>query len=216
MDEMTAPTPQDPADPQRGYRLGGRFLEACDCEAICPCWIDEVPDEERCTGVYVWDITTGDADGYGLDGLRVASVSFHEGKRRTARQTVVLFIDERADSKQADVLAELFAGKRGGPLGELAMMLGEIAARRRAKIDIVWDGLKATLDIEGQVRVATQPKIGPSGRVTTLTDPAMADELGSPAHVALSDDFRVSVSELEDKVDVKGRSATTGWFSYLG
>ena len=46
---------------RRGYRLVGRFLEACDCYAICPCWIDELPDEDRCTGLYVWDIAAAGA-----------------------------------------------------------------------------------------------------------------------------------------------------------
>jgi hypothetical protein len=221
MDSMSPPTqpdavPPEPvaAAPQMGYRITGRFLEACDCQAICPCWIDEVPDEDRCTGLYVWDITAGDALGHGVDGLRVASVSYHQGKRRTSRQTVVLFIDERASDAQRDALAAVFSGRSGGPLGELAMMLGEVAAQRSADIDITWDGAQARLDIEGKVRVTTVPKIGPSGRVTTLVDPAIAESMGSPAHVGLSEEFVIKLPQLAEKIKVKGRSTTTGWFSY--
>jgi len=220
MDSMSQPTPSDAAavepdaGPQRGYRLTGRFLEACDCQAICPCWIDEVPDEGTCTGLYVWDISTGDAKGHGLDGLRVASVSYHQGKRRSSRQTVVLFIDEHASDAQADALADIFSGRSGGPLGELSMMLGEVASQRRAKIDITWDGIEAQLDIEGKVRVKTRAKLGPSGRATTLVDPAIAESMGAMANIGLSEEFLVKLPELGSKLNVKGRSTTTGWFSY--
>jgi hypothetical protein len=161
----------------------------------------------------VWDISAGDAGGHGVGGLRVASLSYHQGKRRSSRQTVVLLIDERASDRQREVLADVFSGRSGGPLGELAEMLGQIAAQRSATIDIAWDGVKARLDVEGAIRVSTHPKIGPSGRVTTLVDPAIAESFGSPAHIGLSDEFVIDLPEL-DKIDVKGRNATTGWFSY--
>ena len=213
MDTTTERSGQGPA---MGYRLTGRFLEACDCYAICPCWIDEVPDEDRCTGLYVWDISTGEAKRHDVGGLRVASVSFHQGKRRTSRQTVVLLIDERASDAQRAALSDVFTGRSGGPLGELADMLGELAAQRSAKIDITWDGQKATLDIDGSVRASNEPKLGPSGRVTSLVDPAIAETFGSPALVGLSKEFRIALPELEEKIEVRGRSANTGWFSYAG
>src|SRR3954452_1905705 len=105
---------------QAGYRITGRFLEACDCFAICPCWIDEVPDEDECTGLFVWDIIGGEARGHDVSGLRVASASFHSGKRRGSRQKVMLFIDERASDHQSEALSNVFTGRSGGPLGELA------------------------------------------------------------------------------------------------
>ncbi|MFL6128021.1 MAG: DUF1326 domain-containing protein [Mycobacteriales bacterium] len=200
----------------RGYRLTGRFLEACDCYAICPCWIDEVPDEARCTGIFAWDIAAGEAHGHDVSGLRVVSVSYHEGKRRGSRQRVVLLFDEGADDSQRSALSEVFSGRSGGPLGELAGMLGELAAQRSAKIAISWDGQKAVLDIDGRVRVANEPKVGPSGRVTSLVDPELSEVFGSPALVGVSTDFRVDLPELEPKIKLRGRSANTGWFSYTG
>lgn len=215
MNPMTPGGGTDRPD-QAGYRITGRFLEACDCYAICPCWIDEEPDEDRCTGLYAWDIATGEAGGHDVSGLRVASVSFHEGRRRGSRQRVVLLVDERADEMQHAALAEVFTGRRGGPLGELAAMLGQLVAQRDARIDITWSGQQATLDIEGTVRVRNEPKVGPSGRVTSLVDPALADVFGAPALIGLSTEFHVDLPDLEAAIDVRGRSANTGWFSYTG
>lgn len=214
MDSMTESSAPDRPRSFSGYRLTGRFLEACDCYAICPCWIDEVPDEGRCTGLYLWDIGAGEARGHDVGGLRVASASFHEGKRRGSRQRVVLLIDERADDRQRAALSEVFTGRAGGPLGELADMLGELVAERTARIDVTWDGAQAVLDIEGTVRASNDPKVGPSGRVTSLVDPVLADTFGSPALVGISREFHLELPELEGRIDVRGRSANTGWFSY--
>jgi hypothetical protein len=206
-----------PAEPSMGYRIAGRFLEACDCYAICPCWIDEVPDDEECTGLFVWDINSGEAMGHDVGGLRVASASFHQGKRSGARQKVVILIDDRASDMQRSALSEVFTGRRGGPLGELADMLGELVAQRSAKIDITWNGEKATIDIDGgAIKAGNEPKIGPSGRVTSLVDPALAVTFGSPALVGTSTQFKLALDELKTKVDVQGRSAQVGWFSYTG
>jgi hypothetical protein len=214
MNSMTQPSGQPL--PMSGYRLAGRFLEACDCYAICPCWINEVPDEDRCTGLFVWDITAGEAKGHDVAGLRVASVSFHQGKRVGSRQQVMLFIDDRASDHQSSALASVFTGRSGGPLRELAEMLGDLVAERSAKIDITWDGTKAKLDIEGAVRVRNDPKVGPSGRVTSLVDPAAAETFGSPALVGVSEEFHVQLPELKTSIDLNGRSANVGWFSYTG
>src|SRR4051794_10596219 len=188
----------------RGYRLTGRFLEACDCHAICPCWIDEVPDEDECTGLFVWDIVNGEALGHDVSGLRVASASFHAGKRRGSRQKVMLFVDDRASDEQSGALGNVFTGRSGGPLGELADMLGELVAQRSATIDITWDDDAATVSIDDAIRAGNTPKVGPSGRVTSLVDPAMAVTFGSPALVGLSTVFHIELAELSKTIDVKG------------
>jgi hypothetical protein len=149
-------------------------------------------------------------------GLRVVSLSYHEGKRRGSRQRVVLLFDEEASDMQRSVLSDVFTGRSGGPLAELADMLGELAAQRSAKIAISWDGQKAVLDVDGRVRVANEPKVGPSGRITSLVDPELSEVFGSPALVGLSTDFRIDLPELEPKIKLRGRSANTGWFSYTG
>jgi hypothetical protein len=213
MEESSRPSAQESATT---YRIVGRFLEACDCYAICPCWIDEEPDEERCTGLYVWDIADGEAKGNDVGGLRVASISYHEGNRRGSRQKVMLLIDERADDHQRRALSDVFTGRSGGPLAELGAMLGELVGQESARIDLRWEGQAATLDIEGKVRVSTESKVGPSGRVTTLVDSALAESFGSPALVGVSKELKLSFPDDEIEIDVRRRNANVGWFSYTG
>ena len=77
------------------YDLAGRFIEVCDCTLLCPCWVSEAPDDNHCTGLFVWDIGTLDGhpptdhnrsiiDGTDVTGRRVVSVSIHRGRRPPA------------------------------------------------------------------------------------------------------------------------------------
>ena len=122
------------------YELQGHFLEACDCNAVCPCWIDDEPDEEECTGLFVWDIDRGVIDGNDVSGMRVASVSFHERKRSTSHQRVVVFVDTRAADDIADALGEVFTGKRGGTLGELGHLM-----HGNTRLSITMSALRSSL-----------------------------------------------------------------------
>ncbi len=81
------------------YRLEGHFIEACDCFTICPCWIDGEPDEDECTGLFVWEITAGSVDGVAVSGLNAASISFHTGKRSNAKQRVACRSSTRRRTK---------------------------------------------------------------------------------------------------------------------
>src|SRR5688572_9987186 len=92
------------------YRLSGDFIELCDCRSVCPCWIGLDPDEDRCTGVFGWSVTSGEVDGVDVAGRRVISVSFHTGHRNTGGQKVSLFIDEEASDEQFERLKSVFTG----------------------------------------------------------------------------------------------------------
>ena len=151
-----------------------------------------------------------------MSGLRVASVSFHAGQAAGIAAAVVLLIDEGADDHQREVLREVFTGRAGGPLGELAAMLGSFAGERSGRIRLDWDEAGPALRIGKMVSVATEAKKGPSGRVTSLVDPALAESFGSPALVAVSSELKLALGEKGMDIDVSGRSANAGWFSYTG
>ena len=197
------------------YRLTGLFYEACDCFTICPCWLGNDPDEGACTGVFAWDIEKGTIDGVDVSGLRAVSVSHHSGLREEAKQRVVIFVDDRATRQQMDAIAAAFSGRLGGPLQELADILGELLAVERAPIVLRRDGRLTTLTIDRRLRVEGTTKEGPSGRPTALNDGKLSNVLGSPAEVGESGRFRVGLSTHGMDIDVRGRSTMSGRFSYV-
>jgi hypothetical protein len=200
---------------QAPYRLRGWFYEACDCFTVCPCWMSKNPDGGECTGVFAWDIESGTIDGVDVTGLRTVSVSHHTGARDDAKQRVVIFVDDRATRQQADALVAAFTGRLGGPLQELAELLGELAAVERADIELRRDGRLTTLVVDHRLLVEGATREGPAGRPMALNEGRLSKVLGTPAEIGESGRFRIGLARHEMEVDLRGRSTMSGRFSYV-
>jgi hypothetical protein len=197
------------------YRLLGSFYEACDCFTICPCWTGNNPDEGECTGIFTWDIEQGSIDGVDVSGLRAVSVSHHTGFRGDdARQRVVIFIDDVATQRQSDALVAAFTGSLGGPLQELAALLGELLGVEHAPISLRHEGRLSTLTVGRRILVEGTTTEGASGRLITLSDGKLSEVLGTPAEVGESWRFRIGLSQHGMEMDLRGRSTMRGRFAY--
>jgi hypothetical protein len=197
------------------YRLLGAFYEACDCYTICPCWTGNKPDEGQCTGIFAWEIEEGTIDGVDVSGLRAVSVSNHTGFRGDeARQRVVMFVDDAATQRQSDALVAALTGSLGGPLHELADLLGELLAVDHAPITLRREGRLTTLTVGHRLLVEGLTMEGPSGRPTTLSDGKLSEVLGTPAEAGESWRMRVGLATHGMELDLRGRSTMAGRFSY--
>jgi FtsP/CotA-like multicopper oxidase with cupredoxin domain len=196
------------------YQLTGVFYEACDCFTICPCWLGSDPDGGECTGVFAWEIEKGSIDGVDVAGLRAVSISHHTGSREDAKQRVVIFVDERATRRQMDAMAAAFSGRLGGPLQQLADLLGELRAVEPAPIVFRREGRLTTLTIDRRIRVEGAASEGPSGRLMALNHGKLATVLGTPAEIGQSGRFHIGLSDHGMEIDVRGRSTMSGRFSY--
>jgi len=105
--------------PTRSWRVAGSYLEACNCEAICPCRrIDGRAGgrstEGICLGALSWSVETGRFGEVVLDGLNVALVSRYDDDEEGSPWTFALYVDERGDEGQRDALESIFLGRAGG------------------------------------------------------------------------------------------------------
>ena len=101
------------------WQLAGTYLEACNCEAICPCRRIGGRTGGRstygiCLGALSWWFTSGHADGVDLAGLGVVLTSRYSDDEEGSPWTYFLYVDERADPAQQEALAEIYTGRRGG------------------------------------------------------------------------------------------------------
>jgi hypothetical protein len=203
------------ADASIAYHMSGGFLELCDCYAVCPCWLDLLPDEGRCTGVFGWAIAEGEIDGVDVGGRRVVSVSFHSGHRNTGGQEVYLFIDEDASDDQFERLAYVFTGKAGGPLDELGTLLGILRATERAAIDLSTKGRHASMTVDHRISGDARMLVGADDEITELSHGRLAIVLAPTAQVGTSSTFRVELGgAFTHPIEVHGRSAMRGQFRY--
>jgi hypothetical protein len=197
------------------YEMRGQFLEACDCYVMCPCWFEQDPHDNECTGLVAWQIEEGRIDGVDVAAMRAVSVSHHGGHRGAAKALVVLFIDERSSEEQERALTAVFTGEQGGPLAELAQMTQDHATVQRATIEFTSDGASTAVTVGQRVTAAMQPLIGSTGRIITVADSALASLLGTPAEVGKSSSYSLDLSGRAFDMEVRGRSANRGRFAYV-
>jgi hypothetical protein len=101
------------------WRIQGSYLEACNCEPICPCRRIGGRAGGRstsgiCEGALSWSIQDGHADDVELAGLAAVLACRYSDDEPGSPWTYFLYVDERGDEAQRSALAEIFTGERGG------------------------------------------------------------------------------------------------------
>jgi hypothetical protein len=199
-----------------GYRLKGDLLEVCDCETLCPCWIGEDPDNGACQSALAYRIESGQIDGVDVSGLNYGVAVFIPGNVLKGGWRAVRYIDERATPAQEEALLKAFRGELGGPLADLARLVGEEVAARRAPIKFTVVQGKGALMIGDGIAADMEPYRGPTGEPTRLIESIFSTIPGSPAYVAKASRFRMEQPEIGVKLDLAGHNAIQGSFELQG
>jgi hypothetical protein len=191
-----------------GYQLEGSLLEACSCSVLCPCWIGEDPDHGTCDSFNAYHFERGTIGGVDVTGLSAVTVNRIPGNVLTSgswRQ--VLFIDERANEAQFQAIRSAFQGELGGPLADLAGLVGERLGVERARIRHETREGRGVLEIGDSVASEIRPYTGPNGTITTLRDSVFSTVPGSPAYVAVADRHEVDLPHYGMTWRFEGRNA---------
>ena len=196
------------------YRLEGDLLEVCNCNVLCPCWIGEDPDGGTCDSALAYRIRAGAIDGLDVSGVVMASVVKIPGNVFAGGWRRQLYIDAAASDAQAAALVAVMTGRHGGPMAELAALVGENLPPARAPIvfDLV-EG-KGRFAVAEVAEAVMEPYRGPSGAVTTLNDSAFSTIPGTPAYVARAERFRMKHEALGLDLDLRGHNAIQGLFRF--
>ena len=197
-----------------GYRLEGSLLEVCNCEVLCPCWIGENPDNGTCESSLAYHFDSGTIDDVDVSGLTLGTAVFIPGNILHGNWRQCIFIDDRASDEQERALLRAFRGELGGPLADLARMVGEVVDVGRAPITFTVTEGKGTLRIGDTVHAEMEPYRGPTGEPTRLVESIFSTIPGSPAYVAKAERFRMKSPELGLDVDLRGHNAIQGRFRF--
>ncbi len=191
-----------------GYQFEGTLLEACNCDVLCPCWIGEDPDNGSCQSVVAYHFDSGTIRGVDVSGLTVASIVFIPGNILAGGWKQVLCVDDRASEEQAQAMADAFTGKLGGPLADLAQLVGERLDVVRMPISHEIVEGRGALTLGGDKAPAVmEPYRGPDGSVTTLHNSIFSTVPGSPAWVGKAERFAVNLPEYGWTYEFEGRNA---------
>jgi hypothetical protein len=176
-----------------GYDLEGSLLEVCTCDVLCPCWIGEDPDNGDCESVVAYHFDRGTIRGVDVSGLTVASAVYIPGNVLAGNWKQVLFIDDNASDEQFDAIVAMLTGELGGPMADLAGLVGERLAIERAPIShTITDGA-GSLRVGEFISADMHPYTGPDGSTTTLQNSIFSTVPGSPAYVGVADHQKIDM-----------------------
>jgi hypothetical protein len=190
------------------YDLQGTLLEACSCGVLCPCWVGEDPDQGTCDAFVAYHFDAGTVRGIDISGLSLVNVVHIPGNVLTPNSwRIVMFVDERATDEQFQALVDAYAGNLGGPLADLAGLVGEVLDVRRASISHEIRNGAGTLRIGDVLHSEMEPFRGPDGSTTTLQNTVFSTVPGSPAYASKASVNTVNLPEFGMVWSFEGRNA---------
>jgi hypothetical protein len=198
------------------YHLEGRLLEVCDCRVLCPCWIGEDPDNGTCDSVLAYHFDAGTIDGVDVAGRTVAGVAHIPGNVLQGNFRMALYIDADASDVQFEALVNVYSGKLGGPVADLAKLIGEVVSVERAPIRFDVEGGRGTLTVGDVSHAELEPYRGPDGATTTLANTIFSTVPGAPVFVGRATRYRSRHAALGHDLDLSGHNALQSTFVFDG
>ena len=151
------------------WRIVGDWFDNCSCAVPCPCTFAQEPDNGVCESVLFWHIREGRYGEVRLDGLSFVRIGRWEGDlwAGNVKGSAGLYIDARADERQAEILPRIFGGQAGGFPARVAALFAEgrrVVGVERAQItfEIAPDRARWGAEIAGKVRAWAQALVGPT------------------------------------------------------
>jgi hypothetical protein len=196
------------------YKVEGRLLEVCTCDVLCPCWVGEDPDLDYCDGLLGWHVDKGNIEGLDVSGRSIVMLVHIPGNILKGNWSVRVYVDQNATEKQKEELLKVWSGKLGGPIADMAKLVGEIVSVEKVPITFDIKGASGTIKLGDNIEAQLSPFKGATGKDTALYDTIFTTIPGSPAHVGKASSFRAKVPGFD--IDIKGHNAVSGSFRFEG
>jgi len=194
------------------WAIKGTYVEACNCETVCPCIFFSPPTNGSCTVMLGWHIDQGEFEGTTLNGLNAALLAHSPGNMKDGNWKVALYVDDRANEAQNEALMGIFSGQAGGHIADLAPLIGEVLGARPAAINLNASAGDFSFSVEGLGRAEALALEGQGGGAVTVAGHPLAVSPGELATVG-----RTSKIELDDHgftVNMTDKAALSAAFNY--
>jgi len=196
------------------YTLSGQILEACSCNAPCPCWIGDDPDGGYCDSFVAYQIEQGEIQGIDVSGLTLVKIVYIPGNVFEGNWRAVVYVDGKGSPEQQQAMIKVFNGELGGAIADVAKLIGEVLDVRIAPIEYNIQEGRGTIKIGDVLVSEMEPYRGPEGRPTKMVDSIFSTIPGSPAYIAKAAVHRVNIPEFNLSWDYNGRNAIQGFFHF--
>ena len=133
------------------YRIEGSYYEACNCNAICPCRRQNdvaggLSDYGNCDFILSWIIREGRFEDTVLSGLSVCIAGTYHDDEEGSPWSVNIYIDDRSDERQMQVLSDIFQGKAKGNI-LFTNNISKVLGIKKARLEVDHQAGKETIKI---------------------------------------------------------------------
>lgn len=124
------------------WKISGRYVETCNCDYFCPCGPTGLAQTTHgfCIFSMALQIAQGDYNGVPLAGRNVVLICKTPGNMIDGNWQVGLIVDDGANDKQREALTAILSGQAGGPMANLAPMIGQFLGVETAPIQVTGSG----------------------------------------------------------------------------
>ena len=198
------------------YSLEGKLLEACSCAAPCPCWVGADPDGGKCDALVAYHYDRGEINGVDVGGLTMAMAAHIPGNILKGGWRVVVHVDSKATAEQKEMILGAHTGRFGGPLADLAPLIGEVIAVHDVPIAFAMEKGSGTISIGETISAKMAPFTDLGGRPTKMVDTVFSTVPGSPAYVGRAEHFKMNLPQHGMSWEFGGRNAVLADFKFEG
>jgi hypothetical protein len=199
-----------------GWKLEGTYFENCSCDFVCPCTVtSNVADAtgDRCQGILNYHVRRGEVDGVDVSSRTVSIVFDTPKKMLEGGWRVGLIIDDKASAEQADKLTAVFAGKAGGPMANVAPLIGKLLGIERLPMEYSDQGNRHKIRVGNDIAVEVEDFAAQEGGETTKLS-GVAHFSNSTLTVARPIESKIKAFGMEFKF--AGKSAFSAPFNWAG
>jgi len=136
-------------DDKSAWDVKGLFMEACNCEAMCPCVVGNAPTVGLCGVLAGHHIQSGRKGDVALDGLNVVRMFFSPAHMAKGNWRAAFYIDERASPAQREALSAIFSFQPGGAFAPQAGLVSEVLGVKFVPITFEAQGRQWKMAIAG-------------------------------------------------------------------
>ena len=197
------------------YHLEGRLLEVCNCRVLCPCWIGEDPDYKTCDTIVAYHFDKGTVDGVDVTGRTIALLAHVPGNILQGNWTAAVYVDDGASPAQEKALLDVYTGQKGGPVADMAKLVGKVVSVQKVPITFTVQGGSGTIKVGDAGFAELEPYKSAAGRTTTLTDTVFSTVPGAPVFVGKATRYTSkNHAGLGKDIDIKGHNALQSTFVF--
>jgi hypothetical protein len=166
--------------------------------------------------VLAWHYDKGSINGVDVAGRTFVILTHIPGNILKGNWRIVAYVDDGASDDQRNALLDMWTGKLGGPVKDLAALVGEVLGVEQVPIKFeVTEGKGGRLQVGATIEAELAPYTGATGKQTTLHDTVFTTIPGSPAYPGKAGKYVVNAAKYGFTIDLKDHNAVQGNFRFV-